>query len=71
MADIVVKRSELVGKAKGKTALVEHVARSNALNRTGKIDYNVGGTKDGGIMGPWGNHGVVGESWAKHRGEKS
>ena len=41
MADIVVKRSELVGKAKGKTALVEHVARSNALNRTGKIDYNV------------------------------
>ena len=46
MADIVVKRSELVGKAKGKTALVEHVARSNALNRTGKIDYNVGGTKD-------------------------
>ena len=46
MADIVVMRSQLVGKAKGKTALVEEVARSNALNRTGKINYNVGGTKD-------------------------
>ena len=47
MADIVANRSELVGNVKVKTALVEHVARCNALNRTGKINYNEGGSKDG------------------------
>jgi len=47
MADFVVTRSELVGNAKGKSVLVEHVARCNALNRTGKVNYNEGGSKDG------------------------
>ena len=47
MANVVINRSELVGSKKVKTALVEQVARLNSLNRTGKINYNEGGTKDG------------------------
>ena len=47
MANVVINRSDLVGNAKLKTALVEQVARWNSLNRTGKINYNEGGTKDG------------------------
>ena len=47
MANVVVNRSELVGNARVKTVLVEQVARWNSLNRTGKINYNEGGTKDG------------------------
>ena len=46
MANIDVKRSELVGSKRGKTALIEHLARSNALNQTGTVDYNAGGCKD-------------------------
>ena len=47
MAERMVTRSELVGNAKSKTALVEQVARWNSLNRTGKVNYNEFGTKDG------------------------
>ena len=47
MANRMVTRSELVGNAKSKTALVEQVARWNSLNQTGKINYNEFGTKDG------------------------
>ena len=46
MADNVFTRRELVGTAKGKSALVEHLAQCNALNRSGKNNYNVGGCKD-------------------------
>ena len=46
MANRMLTRSELVGKAKSKTALVEQVARWNSLNRTGKVNYNEFGTKD-------------------------
>ena len=47
MANILLAKSEMIGKVKLSTALVEHVGRCNALNRTGKINYNVGGCKDG------------------------
>ena len=36
-------RSELVGKSQNKTAVLESLARANALNRTGNVDYNENG----------------------------
>ena len=41
-----INRSEIVGCTKSKTAVVEALVRNNALNRTGCINYNVGGVKD-------------------------
>ena len=43
----LINRSELVGKRNTKFSLVEQIARNNSLNRTGKINYNAGGYKDG------------------------
>ncbi len=43
---VTITRRELVGTSTKKSAVVEVVARVNALNLTGKIDYNTGGTKD-------------------------
>ena len=43
---VTITRKELVGTSNKKSAVVEVVARANALNRTGKINYNTGGTKD-------------------------
>ena len=42
-----INRSEIVGTTKSKTAVVEALVRSNALNRTGVINYNAYGVKDG------------------------
>ena len=42
-----INRSEIVGTTKSKTAVVEALVRSNALNCTGVIDYNAYGAKDG------------------------
>ena len=42
-----VNRSDIVGRAKSKTAIVEALIRSNALNRTGVTNYNSFGVKDG------------------------
>lgn len=44
---IRINRSELVRNVKTKSALLENIARSNALNHTGKLNYNAGGYKDG------------------------
>ena len=41
-----INRSEIVGCAKSRTAIVEALVQSNALNRTGCINYNIYGTKD-------------------------
>ena len=41
-----INRSEIVGWAKSRTAIVEGLVQSNALNRTGCINYNTYGTKD-------------------------
>ena len=43
---VTITRKELVGNSKKKSVVVEAVARANALNLTGKINYNTGGTKD-------------------------
>ena len=43
MADIIINRSEVAGASKLKTAVMESLVRSNALNCTGNINYNVGG----------------------------
>ena len=45
MTDVIVNRSELIHSMKQKSALVEHLARNNALNQTGEIDYNTDGCK--------------------------
>ena len=42
-----VNRSELVGFKKSKTAIVETLIQTNALNRTGTTNYNIFGQKDG------------------------
>ena len=39
-------RRELFGNTKSKSAPLEKLARWNSLNRTGKVNYNEGGTKD-------------------------
>ena len=44
--DKQINHSEIVGRAKRKTAIVETLVQSNALNRTGCINYNMYGTKD-------------------------
>ena len=42
-----VNRSDIAGVSKSKTALVERLIRSNALNRTGVTNYNKHGVRDG------------------------
>ena len=44
---VLLFRSELAGRSTAKTALLESIGRSNALNRTGVLDYNSCGVKDG------------------------
>ena len=47
MASTSLYRSELVGKSQNNTAVLESLARANALNRTGNVDYNENGKLDG------------------------
>ena len=42
-----VNRSEVVAFTKSRTAVLEILIRSNALNVTGTTNYNAGGVKDG------------------------
>ena len=42
-----INRSEIVGRAKSRTAVVEALIQANALNRTGTTNYNTFGHKDG------------------------
>ena len=44
---VIIDRTEIVGRAKSKTALVDALSRSNALNHTGQVDFNKYGEKDG------------------------
>ena len=47
MDSVCVNRSELVRRSQSKTCVMEALIRANALNRTGAIDYNTDGVKDG------------------------
>ena len=47
MDAICVTRSDLVGKSKSDTLVMETLIRANALNRTGDVNYNESGIKDG------------------------
>ena len=47
MDAIRVTRSDLVGKSKSDTLVMETLIRANALNRTGDVNYNESGLKDG------------------------
>ena len=42
-----INRSQIAGFTKSKTAVVEALVQSNALNRTGVVNYNAYGAKDG------------------------
>ena len=42
-----VKQSEVIGKSQSKTAVLESLIKTNALNRTGNVDYNEFGKLDG------------------------
>ena len=44
---VILTRKQLVGSSTKKSAAIEAVARANALNLTGKVNYNVCGKKDG------------------------
>ena len=47
MDAIRVNRSDLIGKSKSNTLVMETLIRANALNRTGNVNYNENGLKDG------------------------
>ena len=47
MDSIRAKHSEIVGKSQSRTAVLEVLIKSNALNRTGNVDYNKFGKLDG------------------------
>ena len=47
MDSFQVKKSDLVGRSKSKTAAIEAIVQANCLNLTGKVNYNLGGVKDG------------------------
>ena len=44
---ILVNRSDLIGKSTSNTLVLETLIRANALNRTGDVNYNENGLKDG------------------------
>ena len=46
MAAVYVNRRDLVGRSQSNTGVLEALIRANALNCTGKIDYNKYGTLD-------------------------
>ena len=52
MDAIRVTRSDLVGKSKSNTLVMETLIRANALNQTGDLNYNVNGLKDRNHFGP-------------------
>ena len=46
MDSIRVKHSEVIGKSQSKTAVLESLIKTNALNRTGNVNYNEFGKLD-------------------------
>ena len=44
---IIISKKELCGRSQKTTRLLENVVKHNALNKTGHINYNRGGVKDG------------------------
>ena len=44
---VIIDRTEIVGRAKSKTALVDALSRYNTLNHTAQVDFNKYGEKDG------------------------
>ena len=44
---LIVNRSQFLGRTKSTSALLEVLARNNALNYTGTLNYNAMGVKDG------------------------
>ena len=47
MDTVRVNRSDLVGKSTSNTLVLETLIKANALNRTGNVNYNENGLKDG------------------------
>ena len=45
--NIIISKKELCGKSQKTTRMLENVVKHNALNKTGCINYNKGGIKDG------------------------
>ncbi len=45
--NIIISRKELCGKSNKSSTVLERIIQQNALNTTGKIDYNAAGVKDG------------------------
>ena len=44
---IIISKKELCGRSQKATRTIENVVKHNALNKTGHINYNKGGIKDG------------------------
>ena len=44
---IIISKKELCGRSQKTTRMLENVVKHNALNKTGHINYNKGGVKDG------------------------
>ena len=44
---IIISKKKLCGKSQKTTRMLENVVKHNALNKTGGINYNEGGVKDG------------------------
>ena len=47
MDNVSIRQRELIGRSNRKTAAVEALIQANALNQTGKVNFNVDGEKDG------------------------
>ena len=44
---VIIEKADIVGRSKARTVLLDALARSNALNCTGQVDFNKYGKKDG------------------------
>ena len=44
---IIISKKELCGRSQKTTRMIENVVKHNTLNKTGRINYNKGGIKDG------------------------
>ena len=44
---IIISKKEMCGRSQKTTRMLENVVKHNVLNKTGRINYNKGGIKDG------------------------
>ena len=44
---IIISKKELCGRSQKTTRMLQNVVKHNTLNKTGHINYNKGGVKDG------------------------